>query len=75
MTANQCRQADVWDWTAQLLTIAVKIGLENKAKAEQQKPAEERDLGVQIKLELGKYACDWFTREINKDLCVPIVKS
>ena len=75
MSNNTCRKADVWDWVAQIATIYAKTKLESIAQVEQQKPSDKRDLRLQILYGVGIPVCDYATYEINKDLCVPIVKS
>ena len=75
MSNNTCHKADKWDWAAQIATIFANTTLESIKQAEQQKPADKRDWRLQILYGVGIPFCDYATYEINKDLCVPIVKS
>ena len=70
MSNNACRKANGWDLLAQFITSAAKIGMEYGAQHEQQKPANERNLGLQILYGVGIPICDYATYEINKDLCL-----
>jgi hypothetical protein len=74
MSQNHCRQADKWDWIAQIVASTTKATLEAIKQTQLQVPTEKKDSGLHTLCEVGISACEFATYEINKNLCVPIAR-
>jgi len=72
MQVGKCHTAETIDY---LIYVGARFGetiLQNMSNAEEEKPANQRNPGTLLLLELGMLGCSLIKFEVNRDLCNPI---